>query len=935
MAVLLSLLSLGLLPLQSQELPDTLASYPWGVSKTYDQATGTYQVVNQEMLEKRALGDLRNRFTGMIPGLIVTENGGSFFSAASGNFTNYYIGSGAYDFRMKGFSNIVAIVDDVVVPFNQIMLEPNQIESITVLSDVADKAKYGPLASSGALYIKTKRGGYNTPLQINVNVESGVNMIDRLPEWVSGVDYVRMNAQARESAGMLQVFPTEYVDEYKKYQENDQFFPCVDYKSKMLRNAFSTTSYAIDATGGGKNIKYAFAINGLNSGDIVKAETADYNRLNLSANVSTKIGRYVEASAGFIGLLSFRRSGTGSWNDYRKVPEVAFPLVIDVMGDDGELSLEAGRNIYGVSKTWENNYYAKLKEGGFLVKRNRSGLFNFNLDVDFSWLLKGLKSKTFLQTSSFLYTNIGKKNDYIAYYWDPQVFVTDLSDHKGVTMTSRSTYNTATSQSFSLYERLYYDWAKSGHKIDAGVTYYMQSAAQTDDAQYQKQLYFVGDLSWSYDDRYAVEIAAQYAGSSRFKNKARFGFFPTIGASWTISNEEFMKDVDVVNNIKLHAQVGDIGTSDIFGSHYLYQANYSTSSGMNFGPATLSGVQWFGSNVRTSQPMTITRLQNEDLTWARIFQIDAGIDVDLLNCLHLYANYYRWNRRGIIVDIMDAIPSLYGTSSFSVYGNHESRITQGFDLAASFSKTFNGVGINLGASLSHWNQKYDKLVSDLYNYEYQKKEGTSIYSIWGYECIGKYESYEQINELPSYVSKTDLEIGDLIYKDKNEDGKIDLNDREIIGRSEPKLAYAINFGLTWKNLDFSMVGTGMAGHQIKLTDSDYFVGGDGDANYSAFIRDELGGAYPRLSYNEIPNNKIVSTFWLRDASWFKLQSVQIGYKFDFSKRNIFIKSLRVNIKGENLATISKVKYVDPEAFSAGLGNYPLFRMVTAGLKIEF
>ena len=926
---------------QNPERKDTLSLEVWGKARTYDKTTGKTVSVGRPELERHAIGDVRNRLTGMLPGVDVTEISGGVYEAASGNFTSYDAGGSSNAFRVNGFNSLRLFVDDIPIPFNQILLEPNQIESVTVLSDVLDKSRLGPMASYGGLVFKTRRGEYNTPLRISVNVESGVNFIDRLPGWASGVDYAQLNNQLRTDAGLAPLYSEEAIAQFGQYNENDLLFPAVNYRNKMIKNAFSTTSFGFDASAGSQSIKYHIALNGLNYGDILNAEKVDYNKLNLTGNVTFKIGRYIETSAGIMGLLSFRRRPNINWYDYRSVPEVAYPLVLGTVAysadTDADIASMVGSTIYGVSKTFTDNYYAKLVEGGRRTLRNRSGVFYSNINVDLGWLLPGLKSKTNILTSSFLSTLIGKSNDYIAQYWDNMSGeVKEVSTHKGTKQTARSEFSNTTSAILSLYERLYYTWEGKGHSIDAGLTYYQSSTSQTGASNPQKLQYFEADGSWSYKGRYNVELSAQYAGSHRYTKKARWGFFPTVGVSWIASNEDFLKNNRVLTNLKLYAQGGDIGqVDDLFSSPNLYHANYLNSSSITYGPADKSGPRWFGNNSMTSTITTMDRLANPDLTWQRLTQFNVGADLELLKCVTLRADWFWWNRYGNVADILANTPAVFGLTA-TIYDNYQSVVTNGFNFSAGFQKTWGDFSLNVLASATTYTQVYNKLVSDNYLYEYQKLTGSSTYAIRGFECLGKYTSQEEIDLFPSYVDKSSLRVGDLKYKDQNGDDVIDANDRVVIGSSNPKLRYMVNLSMKWKNLDFMIVGTGRTGADVNLAESSYFTGNTGMSNQSQFVIDQLGNELPRLNYYGVPNNEAYSTWWLRKVNWFKVQAVDLGYTLPLRLGNkLGLQSIRLDLRGSNLLTMTNLKYVDPEDFSAGLSRRPFFREVTFGVKLYF
>ena len=908
---------------QTQE-KDSVLVMPWNRIMSYDQSTGSFLSVSSDVLDKGLLGDLLNRLTGLVPGLEITEKAGF----AIPNYQYRSLDSDAFRVRMRGRSNVMCIVNDMCIPLGQLQLDPNQIESITVLTDVADRARYGVLASDGALLIKTRGGHYDTPMTIEVEAESGASFADRVSEWVNGVEYAQLNNLAREATDGA------YTSQYsklgiQKYAKGDPFnirFPNVDYKSLMYKNAFLISRVGFNLNGGTRNVRYNFSLNGQYSGDLIKAgATTDYSRFNFTAGIGVKVTKYIELSVDFNSLLYFRRSGRTSWYNYRSVPAIAFPL---------ELTLPNGGNgkhsVYGVSKSFTQNYYALMMEGGFRTNRMRSALMNVAIDVDMSFITPGLKSRTWLANSNFMQTTIGKDNDYIGYYWSSANGIEEESGHKGVKKSEKSTLANYTYQSLSLYESLNYDRKFGSHAVSAGATFSLNSTSTKSDTYYQRQMYVVMDAKYSYAGRYIAEFVGQYVGSSRFAKKNRFEFFPSVGLAWIASKEKFLKGIEWIDNLKIHAQVGESGQFDVFGTPYQYRSKYSYNGDMWYGPI---GTQpsYFGTNRWVSYKTTIDRLANPSLSWPKIFQIDAGLDFAFLSKFAFFANFYHKKVYDTIVNITSAVPGVFGISEIPLMANYTGQSLNGIDLTFSYNDKSGDFRWGATASASFFKSVYDKLTEDNYLYEYQKKTGTPVDAYWGYNCIGRYENEEQLHTVPSLT--TDLHIGDLMYEDANDDGLLDDNDKKILGNTDPRLVYSVNLTFGWKNLELNVVGTGRAFYQIPMT-NEYFWNGWSDGNYSAFVRDNIGGAYPRLDYVKSDQNFVGSDFWLRDGGWFKIQNIELSYGFDF-KRKSWLKGLKFSIKGQNLFTISPIKDVDPECIDAGVTSYPLMRSITGGIKFKF
>lgn len=930
--LLATALAVSALPAGAQDgavADSAVVNMPWQVSSQPWSSAHAGVTVRAEELESSASTDLRGMLTGKIPGLELTESAGAV--GLSGSTTSLKLGVGNYQLSSRGFSSLVLIVDDVPVPFNQLLLQADQIESVTLLSDVASKALYGPVASYGALYVKTRRGAYNRPLTVSVDASSGISIVDRMPEWVSGSEYAGLNNEARSLAGYPTLYTERAMEGFAAGDPFDRQYPNVDYKSLIYRDVKPLSRFGVNISGGSSTVKYSTTINGLNEGDIVKVgPTADFNRLNLSSSVTAKVGRYIEANASFVGMTSFRRRSNMSFSDYRETPAVAFPLAFGrVSSLEGVDDVKSGSTVYAVSRVFGDNPYALLVEGGSYTDRYRSGMFHASVDVDCRWLLKGLKSRTFVNLNSFFHTRNGRKDDYLAYYWDADAYVGDLSSHRGAKQSGKSVMSSTTYQSLNFYERLYWDWERGGHKVDAGALFYMSSVNHTGSVQRERQQNLILNAGWSWKDKYLASLSMAYSGTSRLKKGHRYDVFPAGTLTWVLSEEPFMRGLRAVGKAKAYAQAGLIGAADVFGTGFLYQANYALSNGRWYGPSEKSG-QWFGDNRDRSEQTTIKRLANPSLGWAKIFQADAGVSLELFDCIDVNLAGYYVNRYGIVSDITSGISGIWGMSDISVYQNYSAKRTLGGELTVGWSRSFGDFRAAASVDAMSWKITDTKVVGDFYEYGYQKKTGADADAIWGLECIGRFESEEQLASLPKYTESA--QIGDLIYKDQNGDGKIDVNDNVVIGNSSPRLRYSVNLSMGWKGLELNVVGTGRAFCE-NLMNNEWFWNGWGDGNYSAFVRDNIGGDYPRLSYDKATDNFVNSSFWVKKTGWFKIQDVELAYGMKF--RHGAFREMRLSLRGGNLCTISQVKDVDPESLDSGVTAYPLFRTVTAGVKLKF
>ena len=915
--------------LRAQEAADSIAVLPWNNRASVWQTAAVVTPVSLSGAEKSPVYDLRNKLTGLIPGVEVREDCGEIMP--SSNMGTALIGSNTIQMASHGMSSLVLIVDDILVPFNQYQFDYNQIESMTILTGATAKALYGPRAGAGAVYVTTRKGGWNKPLTITADVRAGVDFVDRQPEWVNAYEYAVLNNAARGSDGYPVLYDSEALAGYAQGDPFSRQYPSVDYRSFMLRKQKTSQNFSFDVSGGSNIVKYNVSVNGYRSDDIFNAgPVTDYNKLSVSSAITAKIGQWITGTVTFNGLTGFRRGNTGSITGFRSIPGNAFPVAIGISTNDSELEgVSAGNTIYAVSRVYTGNPYAQLVDGGFNTSRYRSGMFNAAIDFDMGWLLKGLKSRTLIDFDSEFFQRVGKSNDYIAYYWSRETDIAEISSHVGTKQASKSSQSTFTYNNLSFYERLTWDWEADGHKVNTGAVFFLSDGSNSNNSFYERQAYFTGNASYSFRGKYFADMVVQYAGSGRFVRENRYAVFPAVALGWLASEEDFLKDLSWLNRLKVSADVGYIGNPDIFGTNYLYSASYVSASGNSFGPAT--AYQWFGSDKRTSQTTTIGRLANHALTWPGIFQADIKLDARLLGGLDLGVDLYWLSHQGLITDTSTEFAAMTGLSNISVYDNYNENVTWGADFLARYTRTVGDWYLSAGANLMCWSTVYAKYANDYYIYDWQRIAGTRHGSYRGFECIGKFETAEQIATQPLY--DPDTRIGDLMYKDQNGDGKIDENDKVIVGNTSPLLRFSLNLDVRYKGWSLFLVGTGCAGFDVPLT-NEYFWNGWGDGNYSAFVRDNIGGAYPRLGYDKSGNNFVASDFWLRDGSYFKLQSVELAYTL-VPKAAKAVKRVKFSLRGANLLTLTGIEYVDPENYNAGVTTYPLFRTVAAGVKMEF
>lgn len=927
-------------------------SVPFGLT-TRRNMTGSTSVINGSRLEMYPSTDLRNSLTGLATGVEVRE-----FSGQPGISAQEYLGSFGASEKISILSRgqgMQFIIDNVPIDITEMPLDPNEIESVSIIKDIAAKAMFGPAAANGVIFIKTKRGATNEH-STNINLETGVNTIDRMPGWVSGGEYATLNNQARINDGLAPNYTPADIAAYSLNDPWDKYHPSVNYRDMTLKNTMSFTRANLSSSGGNDLVQYFSYLGYDGEGDIYKiGSKSDYNKITTRSNIDIKVNELLKIQFDFYGNSSYRRSPNYGFaanftdegnsflsllempsllNDITSIPPVAFPVYA---------SYDSISNIpwYGVSQAYGSNPIGNLEGQGYYSETGRTGAANITLDFDMGHIIPGLRSKSYLGFNVYNLVRSGKAEDYIAYVATPSVGPVTGNDtilltkkHLGYDMAAQVKLMDFYFQRFVVYESLSYDKSFGKSAVKSSLTYYLSKVSRNGIEEPERQQNAILTGTYTFDDKYSVLGVLNYAGTYSFAKDKRYGLFPSIGASWVISEENFMKNSRFINFLKLRAQGGVLGVEN-FTSPFLYIDRWSiNTSGGAFGPNSSS--QWFGSSTEGNVPRsTLQRMGNPDLTWEKTKEFSAGFDALMLDHkLSFEMTLYNNIREGQIVQVFNNLPFMVGLSSARPWYNYNKTRYYGLESGLSFSDRAGAVAYSFGANATI--QNTERLIYDEpdYRFPYLSRIGKPVDAYYGHTYLGKFATDAETTEIPQRFDDV-LHAGDLKYADLNGDGIIDDNDVSQIGNTTPRLFYALNARVAYKNFELAVVGTGRAFYDVPLTNS-YFWNGWGDDTYSNFVRDNIGGAYPRLTYYIVNNNFRGSDFWLTKGGFFKIQNVELAYNLPGRISQVIGgRLIRIYVRGANLLTISKIKDVDPENINSGVSNYPLFRTFSGGIKFNF
>jgi TonB-linked SusC/RagA family outer membrane protein len=914
---------------------------PFMTVKKRNLTSGT-TLLNGSTLEKYPTTDLRNAFAGLVPGLTVIERNGSTGTSAEEKL-GYLFAQEKVGMYIRGLSPMW-IIDNVPTDITEMQLDPQEIESVTIMKDIVAKTMYGPQAANGCIYVKTKRGKKNEKI-LNVNMEYGTSFIDRMPGFTNGADYATLNNLARTNSGLAPVYTADNIASYGLNNPYSMKFPSNDYKSMMLKDSKSIQRVNLSSQGGNESVQYFVNMAYDGDGDIYKiGPPADFNRISTRANLDIKINDLIKVQFDFYGGLTTRRSSNYSTVPYvSQLDQVVYdiatisPIAMPVYANNDP---SLNKPWYAVSSTFPNNPIGRLLNQGTYTETGRQGNTSMTINYDMKDLLKGLTSKTFVDFQALNVVRLGKNEDYTAYTVTPTLTAKGADSsiltkvHDGIDLSGQSDLSDFSTQRFSIYQSFNYDRTFGKHAIQAAATYYIAKSAYSGIEEPRRTLNAILSANYTFADKLSIQAVGNYAGTYSFSRSKRSALFPAVGLGYVISDESFLKGVKFLDFLKVRAEVGENGYEAYVPPYYYNTVFTYNTSGTKFGPAPTT--YWFGSSEDKSQYQTFpSRIGNPDLTWETRKEYSVGLEALMFKKkLSVDVSYYNNLRDGIVTQISNSKPYTAGLSGAIPWFNYNKTRYTGIESAIQYTDKIGNLQFSIGGNITTQASEVVKLDEPNYRFPYQSQVGQSANALYGLVCIGKFATDAETLVVPQLFDAT-LHAGDLKYKDINGDGVIDAQDKVKIGDNSPKLFYGINLHVAYNGFDMTVTGSGRALYDIPMTNR-YFQNGWGDNNYSNFVKNNIGGAYPKLTYYQVVNNFQFSNFWLMKGGFFKIKDVELAYTLPQQVAyKLHTRGVRFFVRGANLLTITKVKDVDPESVDSGIYSYPLFRTFSAGLKLTF
>ena len=878
------------------------------------------------------------------------------------------------DFFVRGITTFGAntspliLIDNIELTSTDLArLQPDDIESFSIMKDATATALYGARGANGVIFVTTKRG-QEGPAKIFARVETSISAPTDMVELADPVTYMKSYNEAistRDPLGEL-MYSYDKIEQTGKPGANRLIYPANDWYEMLFKDFATSYRANVSARGGGKVATYYVSAAYTEDTGVLKVDKRnsfnnnidDKNytlRSNVDINVTPTTKLAVRLTGNFRDYQGPLNGGSDVYRQIMHSDPVLFPAYYPM--DDEHVGIQ--HIMFGNYDDGSYiNPYANLVKGYKNYQRSQM-IAAVQLDQDLKFITKGLSFMTLFnltrlseftvnrQFNPYWYT-LDRYDSYTGEYHVRRINDTG-TDYLTYSESGKTVKNTMYSETRLNYNRSFGRHDVTGLLVLTASESLTANAGSLQLSLPSRNAGLSGRFTYGFDKRYFIEYNFGYNGSERFHKSHRWGFFPSAGLAWMMSNEKWFKPMTkVVNNLKLRYSYGLVGNDNIGSSsnrfYYLSEMNMSSSSrSAAFGETR--NVGYAGIDV--------LRYANEAITWEKSYKSNYALELGLFKKLDIIAEYFTEHRTDIFMQRAD-IPNTMGLQA-SVYGNIGEARAKGIDIQADYKQAWaSGVWASARANFTYSTGKYDVYEEPTYPESYRQHAGRSIKQTWGYIAERLFIDDEDAANSPSQAAfGSQYGGGDIKYTDVNGDGVITNADMVPIGYpTSPEIIYGFGVSVGHKGFDFSVFfqGLGRESFWIDATsayntstnrygtapfvNNGQLLKAYSDSHWSEDNRD-IYALYPRYSAYENKNNTQVSTWWMRDGSFLRLKQMEFGYTLPQKFTNkIHIDNLRVYFQGNNLFCWSKFKLWDPELAGEGF-NYPIQRTFNIGLNVTF
>lgn len=906
---------------------DEVVVVGYGTQKKAD-VTGSVSTIKGDALTKAPTPNLANSLTGKMTGVITTQQSGK-----PGFDDPTFLVRGKSTF---GDNGALVLVDGIERSFSR--LDPNEIESVTVLKDAASAAVYGARAANGVVLITTKRGK-DGKTKISYTGSTGFQMPTRVPHVMNAYEYATYLNRAKVNLGDVPRFSDADVEKFRTGA-----LPSTDWWGTVLRKRAAIQQHNLTLSGGkSEGTKYFVSLGVLNQNGLY--ELSDFKRYNLRVNLDNQVTKDFRVSLD-IGarheLLSQSAIGDGIFTTLINSKPTERPYTPDSIAVGGLGS--NGQGLSPIGLTQQSGY-----------SKTTNDVFQGTLQATYAApFVKGLSANMRFSYDRFFSAAKTFNTPYTYYVFDRAISKYTAFQSGGGTNLSEGTAQDARS---TLQVSLNYDRTFGNHGISALLLteriHYAYQNLQASRVQYispaidqlfagpdlnQKnggsatetaRLGYVGRVNYNYRERYLLQANFRYDGSFNFPNGRRWGLFPAVSAGWRISEEPFLRSTTWLSNLKIRASYGQFGNDRVAAFQYL--SGFRFGSGSVIGGSYQSGVADLG-------------IPNPNITWETATNTDVGLEFGLFNGkVSGELDYFYKRTKDILLPRNASVPSTFGATL--PYENIGIVDNKGFEAILRYQNQVRKVRFSVEGNMTYALSQVIFMDEPKDVDARIRKTGQPFDQFFALESAGLFQTQEEINAAPVQDGNGNKSIktGDIRYIDYNGDKIIDGKDIHKVGKSDiPRLVFGFNLSVSYAGFDLTANFQGATGFQQFLRYDPFNL----ESNALAMFKDSWtpenpNARFPRLYAGLKQNNRESSSFWLYNATYMRLRNLELAYSFNrfAAIKKAGFGNLRVFASGNNLLTFSKMKDFDPEAPNIEPGSksyyYPQMKTYNLGVQLEF
>jgi TonB-linked SusC/RagA family outer membrane protein len=846
-------------------------------------------------------------------------------------------------------------------------LQPDDIASFSIMKDATATALYGARGANGVILVTTKEGKEGV-VKINVRYEKAYSAPTKSLDIADPVTYMRLHNEALATRNPLggRIYSLEKILISQDPNRNIMAYPTVNWFDELLEDYTLNSRFNFNVSGGGKVARYYLAATVNTDNGNLKIDpqnnfnnNINFKRISLRSNVNVNLTPTTEVALKFNGnfddYIGPLDGGAAVYQKAMQTNPVLYPRFYEP-----DLQFQNSTHIlfgnYGQFGDYLNPYADMIR--GYKDESYNNFLATVEVKQDLGFIAEGLNARILGNTSRYSFYNLERKYNPFYYTLGNYDFQSDqytliaLNPNQGTEYLEYNEGNKVITNATYFEASLNYNTTIDDiHEISGMIIGISRELKYANAGDLQRSLPYrnlgvSGRFTYAFDEKYFSEFNFGYNGSERFAKSERFGFFPSFGVGWYISNENFMSASDVITKLKFKSTYGLVGNDQIGSAEdrffYISQVNLNDGS---------MGAPFGNEFTNYINGVSIDRYANDQITWEKAKMLNIGFELGLFGKIDIQADYFTEYRSNILMDRAQ-VPASMGLQS-PIRANVGEASSKGFEMSLDYkdnvtSDLFVAVRANFSFATSKY-EVFEELDYVTAGLPWRSRIGLNLSQPFGYIAERLFIDEADIANSPIQTFG-DYMAGDIKYKDINNDGIIDINDEVPIGYpTTPEIIYGFGTSASYRNFDFSFFfqGSARSSFFVDAYNTSPFIDTSGsaignNALLSAWANDHwsendrnLYASWPRLSDQLIDNNNRNSTWWLRDGAFLRLKSIEFGYSFtDKLTEKLGFSAGRVYVSGTNLLTFSKFKLWDIEMGGNGLG-YPIQQGANLGLNINF